>query len=271
MKHLLSSLSLLILVSVLMPSKAYSIDITGGATAWFAGFQQPYTKNVTENPDYNNTKNALNVLYGPVLSVKFNDDFNLTFVFLYGKCDAHEISDPIGANIDYSFKRTDVDLALNYRLNDYFKIFAGVKYIGFSMDDNKNVIVDEGVVFNVYRNAVGPGLGLSAVYPILENIFFVGNLSGFYLWGQEKKGYYDAGINRTNVKTNCNDYGMNVTLSLAYYIAPISTTISLGARGQFVKTNYDSAYNVHRYGQGDGYDTSSFYGITLTATYSFSI
>jgi len=267
-------LSLFLLVSILMPLKAYSLDITAGVATWYAWLDQSYTKNVIGNPIYDNTKNNPNLLFGPALSVKFNDEFNLTLILLQGKFNVTEVDNTSVYDINYRFERIDSDIALNYRLNDYFKIFAGVKYLSFRMDHNfgsGGSVYPEGAVYKINRSGFGPGMGFSVTYPVLESMFFVGNLSGFYLFGEEEKGYYPDTTSNKNVKTNCNDYGMNLTLSLAYYIAPAATTISLGGRAQFVKTSYDSAYDVHRYRQGDGYDTSAFWGITLTATYSFSI
>jgi len=143
---------------------------------------------------------------------------------------------------EYKFKRKDSDLALNYRLNDYFKVFVGAKYLGFSHSAGADFL------------AFGPGLGLSATFPITDNIFLLANLSGFYLWGEHKG---------SGNKYDYNQYGINSTLSLAYYIAPASTTVSLGGRFQRYKHVYELDYLV----DGD----VKFYGITLTATYSFSI
>jgi len=285
-------LSLFLLVSILMPIKAYSVDITAGVAAWYAWLYQPYTQDVyhntpAHNKRYGETKNNPDLLYGPALSVKVSEDFNLTFVFLYGKFDITEVDDveesPPYYDIDYKFERRDSDIALNYRLNDYFKIFAGVKYLSFSTNHSFDAsgFNFDGMVYEIDRSGFGPGLGFSIILPIFDNLFLISNISGFYLWVEEKKGYFSSTLvppgtgGPLDVKTNCKDYGMNLTMSLAYYIAPISTTISVGGRGQFVRTKYGSEYKQHLHKQknkyGDDYNTSGFYGVTFTATYSFSI
>ena len=100
-------------------SKAYAFDITVGATTW-------YTWNDMTHSEAGVIKDIDPAfLYGPALSAKFNDDFNLTFIFLYGKFDTKTNTG------DVKMTRMDSDLALNYRLNDYLKIFAGVKYLGY--------------------------------------------------------------------------------------------------------------------------------------------
>jgi hypothetical protein len=57
--------------------------------------------------------------------------------------------------------------------------------------------------------------------------------------------------------------GVNTSLSLAYYIEPASTTINLGGRYQYIRTKYEE--------NTDCMDENHFYGITLSATYSFGI
>ena len=88
-------------------------------------------------------------------------------------------------------------------------------------------------------------------------MFLLATLSGFYTWGNEEviPGYeqsYDIDLN---------EYGFNTNLSIAYYISGISTVISLGGRFQYFITTYDEFINVKH----------KFYGITLTATYTFSL
>ncbi|MCL1834173.1 MAG: hypothetical protein FWG49_06700, partial [Leptospirales bacterium] len=143
------------------------------------------------------------------------------------------------------FDRMDSDLAINYRLTDYFKLFAGIKYMGYS-DALKT------------HNALGPGLGVSATFPITEDIFLLATMSGLYLWGSEE---FDDSI--VTEKEKFNEYGINSTVSFAYYIADYSTAISLGGRFQYYKTDYKKDYPFD-------YKTAC-YGISLTATYTFSI
>ena len=233
MKHLRTQLfSLLIIlttISIIIPAKADAVDITVGATTWYAWWDVKQSGvSMDADPEF---------LYGPALSVKFNDDFNLTFIYLHGKYD-FEIDQGGPTPEKLKIKRNDSDLALNYRLNDYFKVFAGIKYMNFKQEFN--------------HRGIGPGLGLSATYPIADNLFLLGTLSGFYLWGKEE----DTHDGDTKYK----EYGFNSTLSLAYYIASASTTISLGGRFQYIKTDWSKDNMTHK-----------IYGATLTATYSFSI
>ena len=255
----------LIAISILIiaPHKLHAVDITIGATTWFAWVDQEYTKNLVSSSD---TENTPAFLYGPAASVKFNSDFNLTFIFLYGQFKIEEKTPSY--LINYNYYRYDSDLALNYRLNDYFKIFCGIKYMYFGNNVSKNASLGSGSAGFVYKfehEGLGPGAGISSTYPVLENLFLLTSLSGFYIWGEETKGFIDASYSKRSIKSDCNDYGINFNLSLAYYIAPASTTIILGGRYQYIKTDYDKAYTYYTN------DSCTFYGATLTATYTFSI
>lgn len=228
MKKIILSFSIaFILTMITAPS--YAVDITAGATTWYSwwDYKDPGSPNP---PTFNPT-----LLYGPALSVKFNDDFNLTFVFLYGR---FEVKETTGTK---EITRADSDMALNYRLNNYFKLFIGAKYMSYKMTDFDH-------------SSVGPGGGISAVFPLGGNFFMLGNISGLYLWGYHKD---------TNSSSNMNEYGANSSLSLAYYIESASTTINLGGRYQYFKTVYAD--------QNMSKQSHHFYGVTLSATYTFSL
>jgi len=235
MKKYLLLLFIIACIGIVIPHKLYATDITVGASTWYSWWDGEFQGDDKIDPAF---------LYGPALSVKFNDDFNLTFVYLYGKYDIKGIARDSGDPYKAKLKRKDCDLALNYRLNDIFKVFGGIKYLGASA---------AAMGFDWY--GWGPGLGLSATFPVAENLFLLGTLSGFHLWTKEDG---DGGDDRGK------GYGINTTLSLAYYIAPASTTLSLGGRYQYLDSGYDNSSD-------DGPPKQKFYGVTLTATYTFSI
>jgi hypothetical protein len=214
MKRILLLTFIAVCISVIIPCKIYA-DVSIGATAWYANWILDGEK---IDPTF---------LYGPALSIKLNDTFNLTFVYLYGKYDVY----------DGSMTRNDADLVLNCRLNDYFKIYGGMKLIYLSGQEG------------FWHYGAGPGLGLTFILPIVENLFFITNFGGFYLFGGEWSNDTDL--------YGCNDYGINTSAALAYYINPV--TLNLGYRFQTVESSYKD------------YDSTKhkFHGVTLTVTLSF--
>ena len=270
MRKIFSFLSFLILISILMTSGAYAFDITAGATAWHANWDS--NKPMREDYELQGAR-APSFLYGPVVSLKFNDDFNLTFVYLYGEfteninCSSNSMAATTVGKA--KIKRNDSDLALNYRLNNFFKIFAGVKYINFKYSILAYTGYPElNINDDIEHSGIGPGLGLNAAFPVAENLFLVGTFSGFYLWGNEKENYRQVQIfppptveSGWSDKYKYREYGVNSNISFAVYIPP-AVAISLGYRYQYAKAVYkDSMYN----------NTSKFHGLNLAATYTFSI
>ena len=252
MKRFLLLILMAICISIIIPQKVHAFDITAGLTTWYAWWDIDQGNKGSENMDPK-------FLIGPALAVKFNDDFNLTFVFLYGKYEHKGSQDSASFSEKTKNKRSDSDLALNYKLHDYLKVFAGLKYMAYKKD-KKGVATDVGGgTAETNKNdhsGLGPGLGLSATYPVYDNFFLLATLSGFYLWGSEEVDSSTAGSGKINYK----EYGFNSTLAAAYYIAPASTVVSLGGRYQYFVAPYDDyIYPKHK-----------FYGITLTATYTFS-
>ena len=255
----------------IIASKAYSIDITLGATTWYAQSEQYYTQEKSPGGVINNSKSKSDAafLYGPTLAVRLSPDFNLTFVYLYGHFEADK-DQGSGRKSKAKFSRSDSDLALNYRLSEYFKVFAGAKYLSYGITPAKTDYTNFQIDGNVdIHTSYGPGLGLSAtvpLYPISGNLFCLATVSGLYLWGDHDAKLTDLPAGPTHtVNLKYNEYGVNSTLALAYYIAPASVVVSLGGRFQYLVADYDK--------NAIYLDSIKFtiWGATLTATYTFSI
>lgn len=219
-------------VAVLASVPLRAADISIGASTWYATWKT--NDSVTEmklDPTW---------FYGPAIAVKFNNDFTLNSIFLYGTYDVE-----IGSNtIDWH--RYDSDTSLSYRLNNYLRLFGGIKYLGYKIDIPQAT---------AYFNAFGPAAGISAVFPLINNFFILGNISGMYLRGKKSQ----EGEDDTKHKVT----GYNTAASVAYYIAPASVTLSLGGRYQYFKmVNVDDSTD---------YIKNKFYGLTAAATYSFRI
>jgi hypothetical protein len=176
-------------------------------------------------------------LYGPVLTVGFAKNWSLAEVFLYGKFDPE--GDKMGSG---KITRFDSDTTINYSITRFMNLFVGFKYMGYTA---------EGVSHKGY----GSGVGLSFTFPMTDNLFFLGNASGLYIRGRHD----DPGS-----EYDYSEPGVNAGASLAYNFTGASTVVSLGARCQrFITKPKDSP--------GNSEITHTFYGVTLTAVYSFSI
>jgi hypothetical protein len=272
MKQLIFKISLILIVlSSIFPATGSAVEMSAGIYTWYAWWDFPEDK-------YCESELDPALLYGPALAVSFNQDFSLTFVFLYGQFDVKETDYSgyyeSGDSIDigyynYEMKRFDSDIALNYKLFNYFKVYLGAKYTNYSYDmgasDN-----NFGVSLDVDHTVLGPGAGISITLPLGNDFYFIGNAGGFYLWGKEEESYSMA---TKKLEYDCKDYGINTGISIAYYIVPASTTINLGVRYQYIKQWTDSYYSEEDGGKTISSDTetSKFYGVTLSATYSFSI
>jgi len=260
------------IIGIIIPCKVYAFDITAGATAWYAWgsrFENTYDYSIRKN---NNYAFDPTFLYGPVLSAKLNNDFNLTFVYLYSKFNyTEEVYKDYGGDyfVKSKIKRSDSDFALNYRLNNYFKAFAGVKYLGYEIKLSYDDITTKTHSSQSKHDSFGPGLGLSFTCPIAENIFLLATLSGFYLFSAGEKFednlLYDKS-NPAKMTVGYNEYGINTNISAAYYIASISTVISLGFRFQYFITDYYDyePFLIDKI-------KNQFYGVTLTATYTLNL
>ncbi|MCU0844330.1 MAG: hypothetical protein MUC76_05320, partial [Spirochaetes bacterium] len=162
--------------------------------------------------------------------------------FLYGVYDME-----MSPGETQSIKRYDSDTALNYSINRYVKLFGGVKAMGYNWPEGSHY-------------GVGPALGVGLTLPLVDSLFLLGNFSGLYGFGREER---DEGMGGGS--SAAREAGFNTTLSLAYYIESASTTITLGGRYQWFTIDYadDSGAFPET--------TLMFYGVTLSAVYSFEI
>jgi hypothetical protein len=236
-KIILFTLLFFIGTPFLFLSNTHALDISIGASGWYAWWDfEESGRTSSEEPDIDPT-----LLYGPVLSMNFTPQWSLSSVFLYG---TYEMKQGDGSSDDID--RYDSDTALNYSFNRYIKTFAGFKYMGYKWTKGEHV-------------AYGPALGLALTFPLIDNFYLLLNVSGMYIWGTHE----DDGETEGTVKNDYVETGVNSNISVAYYIAPASTSIILGFRYQYFKSEYDA---------DDANDnTHAFYGVVLTAVYSFSI
>ncbi len=219
-------------------SSSHALDISIGASTWYAKWE------TDQSGESHETDIDPAFLYGPVLGINFTPTVSLTSVFLYGEFDMGDDDDDGDSN---EIERYDSDTALNFALSRYVKLFGGLKYMGYDWESGEHI-------------GYGPALGIALTVPLFDNFYLLINASGMYLWGTHEEKDDDSG---EKIEEDYNEPGFNTNLSIAYYIAPASLSIILGGRYQYFKTEQDN---------DEGGDMEhTFYGVTLTAVYSFSI
>ncbi len=223
------------LAMVLMfTAAAQAADLSVGASTWYSWWrfeERDRTRSI--DPSF---------LYGPVLALGFGRGWSLSTVFLYGRFTMEE-DDGASSKIN----RYDSDTALNYSINRYIKLFAGPKFMGYTMSRQ-----------SFSHIAVGPALGIGITLPLSDSLFLLWNVSGVYLFGEHEQ--ENLGVKSSSDYT---EPGVNTNLSLAWYIESASTTLTMGFRYQRFNTYYAE----------DGWSdmTHQFYGITLSAVYAFAL
>jgi len=233
MKKLTIIVSIIFICFTAIP--LFAVDLNLGAAAWYSWWEM--------EGDSGGSDIEPTILYGPVLSIGLSDNWNLSSVFLYGRF-IMKHDEETGVK-EEKVKRFDSDTSLNYNLSSYFKVFVGLKAMGYSYPSG-------------YNRSAGPAFGLGITLPLGSNFFILGNLSGMYNYGRTKTMSEEG---QETVISNLTAPGANSTLSLAYYITSASTTVTLGGRYQYFEIHYES----ERVSDIE----LSFYGVTLSIVYSF--
>jgi hypothetical protein len=233
----LLSFSFILFPFVVEQSRA--VEMSAGVSTWYAWWEQLDSENdMNLNPT---------MLYGPVLSLRFDETWSLAGVFLYGRFTSKDKDSQQGGPDEIS--RFDSDLSLNYNINRYFKIFGGCKFMGFSWNENNG----DGTHWSV-----GPGLGIGSTLPLTNSLYLLFNVSGTSSWGK------DNGSNEnSNTKTTRKiaERGFNTNLSFAYYFASVSTSVNLGFRYQYLFIEYPDGERKS--------EAHNFFGPTFSVVYSF--
>jgi hypothetical protein len=214
-----------------------------GASTWYSQWKY-------ESPSTGTMKSDWTLMYGPSIGIDCADNWSLTSVLLSGNY--HFKDDSLG--LDFNYRRYDSDTTLNYSVFKWLKVFGGFKYMRYDIRNNFSVIPPFGFAQSRHYT-YGPGLGLGLTIPLHESLFALATFSAMRLSGQTSQDGEPV--------IRCVETGYNAAASLAYYIDSMATTLSLGVRYQYFKSedrNVDWASS-----------DLTFYGITFAAVYSFSL
>lgn len=273
-----------IMIVFVLEAYGHALAFSAGAMAWYAwwephfedelrGVDNPHkANNPTMFSDAYNDRFSISrgVLAGPVVSIRFFDDWTLGAVFLAGSSytgsGSYDVTYSAGPTIfhsetDFRARRYDADCTLTYRVSRTLGIFAGYKYSWYRGTGSHRVTystyVDD---YDVERDGTmyGPGLGLSVTIPLGGPFFALASCS---VLAMKAEWIYRATNNTTGVRTETtlspDLQGMNATAGIGYHFSALSTTCMAGVRYQYLVNTDDR--NV----------SDRFYGVVLTALYSF--
>ncbi|HPV98662.1 MAG TPA: hypothetical protein PLZ78_12595 [Spirochaetota bacterium] len=289
MRKILTALACVGVTLSLLPAfmaPAHALDVSIGPAVWYAWWTPAFWKEWSRgDADDTVTKRDFNstFLFGPALAVSFSPKWSLTGVFMWtGWYRAEKTKIDVGDNqrsedsLDIS--KYDLDTALNYTINRYCKLFGGVKYQGYTYRDRgKDYDLTTGVLLDSYSNrlywrSIGPGAGIGVTVPLSQSVFLLVNVSGIFLYSAFEGMEDDFDNDQKWVYTS---YGANGSLSLAWYVDSMTTTISLGARYQYLHNNRNSRRSdaITDPDDTDPFDGNAdrFYGLTFSAVYSFEL
>lgn len=293
----------------MVPAVAEAATVSFGATTWYSWWTPPFKKLVTGSDSIAHCGGRFEMkdstfLYGPSLSVKFDDRWSLGGLFLF--C-AHKggfssessylfirndvtstlltlYYNGLGAQFvplvagygkigQNKINRYDLDLTVAYSFNNTIKIFGGFKYQGFAY------------------NAVFTGIGglISRISPLMLGLLprytiktdwnsFGGGLGPsvnarlvenlFFVFSASG---FLMGVQYRSVISNNRTtelvfitFGVNANASLAYYAERARLTLSLGYRFQYGKFASSS------FATSDRFDNlNMFHGPTFSLIYTF--
>jgi len=290
-----------------------AVDLSIGGTAWYVWWNPAWSdaKSTTSviggGPglfieDSHDFKPSSNAMAGPVISIGFLERWSIQSVFTIGRFQSVSngfsrdtmVFQNISMSASYKKYTRDIlkwdsDTSIGCAVHRMVKIFAGFKWQGYRYDEHLDnfMMVQPPFIRRVLSddvNGYGGGIGLGLTIPLGAEFYLMMSVSGLALWSFEKidinrsKSYYIdlTGLNPLLMweqKGRYFSYGGSASLSFAYYIKKINTTISIGGRYQllFNRQRYNNLfYNDAAMNIIDGqYDR--FFGITMSAIYTFHI
>lgn len=304
-------------LALFLPSLApASTNISIGGTAWYVWWKPAWADNKSaflyqfkETSGYwfedsRDFKRSSAAMAGPIISIGFLDRWTISSVVVIGTMDFYtrgfaqgidlynETSGLTNKGYSRHVLKWDSDTTLGFTPHRYIKLYAGFKAQGYRYREITHfydlsafpaVYVDHAENTDSV-NCYGPGMGIGATVPLVENLYLLANLSGVFLWCVEKS---DLNLNRTYGLDSTGfvlsyihlprgkfiSYGGTASLSLAYAISKINTTLALGGRYQLLYNRQRSGNILHNDVTMNIIDRQydHFFGVTFSVIYTFTI
>jgi len=274
---------------------AFSLDFIVGARGGYYVWK-PYLQEM-EGSGIEEIGDGTGVLYGPAISVIFNEAFTFSSTVLFGRQSTYWSNDDLekewgGTKISNGTffaetNRIDVDSALSYRLSRLFKLFAGYKYQytesylkGTHLNEDPSTTEEQlwrtDAVVKITSH--GPALGVGYSRPLGTSFFVSANVSGLYMFGKydlpkdDETTYTADGVDQINFESvydaggfswDTMNIGINVEPSVGMAVNNVVAT--LGGRFQWVTTRFTET----PYWGTNNWMNDFLYGVFVGALYQF--
>ncbi len=250
--------------------QVYALDVSVGATLWYAWWNPTYDDMLADPPAYTTSGNYFKMdpafMYGPMFSVNFGQAWKISATGLFGQYKYNagwtNTTQPRRRYITGEEFKWDSDITLQYSLMQYLHVYFGIKYQGYTAEtrfDTYSTLTGEllnTLEFDkVKYHQYGPGVGVASSVNIVWSLYMTGSFSiiGEYATDDNDKGSADYWV-----------YGFNALAGVSYYIEGIHTTVSIGAKYQLFR--YTGQDGNEENEKSDGlYD--HFYGFYCTVIY----
>ena len=266
-------------------STSHALDVSLGVNTWYLAWQPSFEENfrgegngitaadpINNGPAYNDRwETQPGFMFGPVVNLRFSDQWSLGFVLLFSQEfdveSSYNVDAPAYTNdarYELVFRRYDGDLTINFRVGFGFGLFGGIKYLHWKGSGTYDITTSPDVYtshtdIDIDGWATGPALGLSFARPIVGMLFFTASASGLLMKSrQEDRVVSSDSLLSYSDNTTEKKYwsrGFNGMAGFGYYLASMRSTIILGGRYQYLR-NEDDPRDI-------------FYGVTVTAMYTF--
>lgn len=269
-------MSIFFIMAVLFPFELFAAGVNVGANLWYAWTEPGFKEQMMGKNDIANRNNNFEMttpaalVYGGLFSAQFTDRLSMGGVFSYGagwEGKADYLYNPTGTELHMyktltKMERFEGDLTINYTLTNIFKLFLGWKFFGERGDGNyqftlagSSAVLGSGE-FEFLHKSTGPGLGLTSIFHIADNLYLITTLSGIYQ--RSNTTIKSTGYSTKETDSSDSQLGGNGLLNLAYVLPDLNVTFSLGGRYQYLRSIDEGTGN-------------KFYGVLLSAIYAFEI
>ncbi|OHD70439.1 MAG: hypothetical protein A2W19_15610 [Spirochaetes bacterium RBG_16_49_21] len=291
---------ILCFIFIVYPYAARAAGISVGAASWFCWWEPYWIKfpSYSVLPVFVPLKHDARInpapIYGPILIFHLPKHFSISSIFLYGRFNLKRNETVLyTAGLTPSvfpyrensvIQRFDSDSSISYSIIKYFNLYIGFKYSHYEFSSNTRFYVSTGGLLGNKKtkyDEYAPAFGLGVLVPLVaKQLYLIFHSSVVYNFTEVKLSGTSYLINTfgpgvpilpilhsTPRENLFYRIGSNSTISLAWWIDQINTTLSIGFRYQMFKLLKSDPSLTYVRNQLHYYE--HIYGATASAIYRF--